>query len=370
MNSDIIEDEELFYRLALLSAGYIGDQGFKTLYRSFGSAKSVFKASTAQLQKIEGMGSVKINELKNNIDEPKIKKEINYIQKNDIQVHFIFDDTYPEKLKQLPDAPVIIFTKGNFNLHHPRQLAIVGTRHNTEYGRQVTQELIEQLVPYNVQIISGLAYGIDIIAHRHCVDLGVETVGVMAHGMDQIYPSAHKGTAQAMLTKGGLITEFTTGTKPDRFNFPMRNRIVAGLSDMTIVVESKLKGGALITAKLATSYHREVGAVPGRLRDDRSEGCHYLIKKNIGYMIESAKDIEEILGWDTQQDPVIQSRLFQDLNGEEQMVVGIIKEKDGIHIDELMLKSKMSYSHLAATLLNLELQHIIRSMSGKRYRLS
>lgn len=364
------EQEELFYRLALLSAGYIGDQGFKTLFRAFGSAKEVYRASLTQLRKIEGVGDAKIRVLKQKIDEKKILKEIDFIEKKKIAIHFLFDEAYPDKLKQLPDAPVMIFSKGNFNIHHSRQIAIVGTRDNSEYGRQLTQELIDQLLPYNVQIISGLAYGIDIIAHRHCVERQIETVAVLAHGMDRIYPSVHKGVAQSLLKRGGLITEFPTGSSPDRYNFPMRNRIVAGLADMTLVIESRIKGGALITAKLAASYNREVGAMPGRVRDEKSEGCHYLIKKNMAYLIESAADIEELLGWDAQQKHAAQSKLFLQLSQEERTVIDILKQKEAMHIDELRLRCNHNYSHLASVLLSLELQGHIKAMSGKRYRIS
>lgn len=364
------EKEELFYRLALLSAGYIGDRGFKTLFRALGSAKEVYKSPVARLKQVEGVGDAKIKALQQKIDEKRILKEIDFLEKKKITIHFLFDETYPEKLKQLPDAPVMLFSRGHFDIHHPRQIAIVGTRNNSEYGRQFTLDLIDQLKPYNVQVISGLAYGIDIIAHRHCVERQIETVAVLAHGMDQVYPAAHKDVAQSMLDRGGLITEFLTGSGPDRHNFPMRNRIVAGMADMTLVVESRIKGGALITAKLAASYNREVGAVPGRIKDERSEGCHYLIKKNIAYLIESAADIEEILGWDVQQKQAAQSKLFLQLSQEEQTVVDILKQKESMHIDELMLRCNLNYSHLASVLLSLELQDIVKAMSGKRYRIS
>lgn len=364
------EQEERFYRLALLSAGYIGDQGFKTLFRAFGSAREVYRASLARLRKVEGVGDAKIRALQQKIDEKKILKEIDFIEKKKIIVHFLFDETYPEKLKQLPDAPVMVFSKGNFDIHHPRQIAIVGTRDNSEYGRQQTRDLIDQLMPYNVQIISGLAYGIDIIAHRHCVERQVETVAVLAHGMDRIYPSVHQGVVQSMLAKGGLITEFPTGSSPDRHHFPMRNRIVAGMADMTLVVESRIKGGALITAKLAASYNREVGAVPGRVKDEKSEGCHDLIKKNMAHLIESAADIAEILGWDAQQKQAAQSKLFLQLSQEERIVIDILKQKEAMHIDELRLRCNQNYSHLASVLLSLELQGIIKAMSGNRYRMS
>lgn len=364
-----MQDEELFYALALSSIEHIGEQGFRMLVSELGSAKAVFHSSKEQLRKISGLGEFRIKALQQKINEPAIQKEMDFIRKNGIEVFYFFDKKYPKKLKEIPDAPILMFGKGNFDLNHPKQIAIVGTRDHSDYGRQVTEQIIDELADYGVQIVSGMAYGIDIIAHRKCLEKQICNIGVLAHGLDMIYPSAHKNTAKAMVENGGLLTEYKSGTQPDRFNFPMRNRIVAGLADMTLVLESKKKGGAMITAKLAASYFREVGAVPGKITDERSAGCNYLIKSNIAHVIESAADIANILNWDQVEKQAAQAKLFLDLNTDEQKLINLLKEKEGIHIDELLLKSSLGYSVLASTLLNLELQGLVRPMSGKRYRI-
>lgn len=366
---NIIDRDLLYYTMALQEKEQIGAQACKLLIQHFGSAKAVIEAPIQQLEKIEGIGTVRAQTIKSAVNNQRIETEINFIEKNNIRTHFLFDKSYPLNLKQIPDAPLLLFSKGNFDIHHPRKIAIVGTRNISEYGKHITQELILQLKPYDVQIISGMAYGIDITAHRYCVQQQVPTIGVVAHGLDKMYPSAHQSTGTTMLENGGILTEYFTGTNPDRYNFPMRNRIVAGMSDMTIVVESKKKGGALITAKLASAYNREVGAVPGKIKDERSEGCNYLIKKQIAHLIESAEDIVSILDWDQGQRQAAQARLFLDLNTEEQKLVDILRTKESMHIDEIMIKSGISYSLLASILLNLELANVVKPLSGKRYRL-
>lgn len=360
---------DLFYTLALLSVESLGEQKFKALVQHFGSARNVFESYDRDILKIGGMGTTILKSIRQFSNFNAIDKEIDFIEKNNIKVYYFFDKSYPKALRQIVDAPPIIFAKGNLDLNHPRQLAIVGTRNNSDHGKQTTEELIKNLAPYNVQIVSGLAYGIDIIAHRYCVENQISTVGVLAHGLDTIYPATHKQTAKLMLEHGGLITEYMTKTKPDKFNFPMRNRIVAGLCDMTVVIESKIKGGALITGKLAASYDREVGAVPGRLRDDKSEGCNYLIKRNIARLIDSAEDIVELLGWDSRPKMAAQSRLFEALSPNEKLIIDVLQQKEQMHIDELMLKTKLSHSTLAAAMLGLELQQMVRPLSGKRYML-
>lgn len=366
----MITAEELFYALALTSIENIGEQGYKILVSELGSAAAVFQTSKEKLKKINGLGEVRIKALTQKINEAAIQKEIDFIQKHKIQVHYYYDDDYPTKLRNINDAPILLFSKGNFDLHHPRQIAIVGTREYTDYGKQATERIIAELAPYDVQIISGMAYGIDIIAHKYCVAENINNIGVLAHGLDRIYPATHTKTALAMLDNGGLLTEYKSGTQPDKFNFPMRNRIVAGLADMTLVIESREKGGAMITAKLAAAYNREVGAIPGRIFDEKSSGCNYLIRSNIAQMIGSGQDIAQSLNWDKVAQQAAQAKLFLDLSEDEQKIIQLLKEKEGIHIDELMLKSTMSYSTLAATLLQLELQGLVRPMSGKRYRIS
>lgn len=355
--------------ITLLQIPNLGEAGCKLSIQKLGSPANVLKASLKELLAVEGLGLQKAQAIVSNRNSINVDSYLSIFEKNNYHFHYYFDEDYPLALKQVPDAPLLLFSKGNFDINHSRKIAIVGTRNFSEYGRAVTQELVEALIPYNVQIVSGMAYGIDIIAHRHAVANHIETVGVLAHGLDRLYPASHKSTAQSMMEKGGLLTEYLPGTNPDKYNFPMRNRIVAGLCDMTIVVESKIKGGALITAKLAASYDREVGAIPGRLKEEKSEGCNYLIKRNMAHLIEGIEDIVDLLNWDQSKKSVAQSRLFLDLNVEESKIVDLLKSKSVMHIDELMLKTNLDYSKLASNLLNLELIQIVRSLSGKRYEL-
>lgn len=361
---------ELYYILSLLAVEGLGEQKFKLLIRHFGSARNVFEASDRALRQVEGLGPSIVRSIKSFSNDYAIRNELAFIEQHDIKTYYYFDKDYPERLKQIPDAPIVLFSRGNLDLNHPRQIGLIGTRHNSEYGRIITEELLEGLLPYNVQVVSGLAYGIDIIAHRYCVEHQIPTVAVLAHGLDKIYPSVHRHTAYQMLSLGGLITEYFTGTQPDKYNFPMRNRIVAGLCDMVIVVESKIKGGAIITAKLAASYNREIGAVPGRTKDERSEGCNYLIKRNLAHLISNAEDIVDILGWENKPKAPAQTRLFDELLPDEKLVIEVLQQKECMHIDEIMLKTNLTHSSLAAAMLGLEIQQLVRPLSGKRYMLN
>lgn len=363
--------EALRSLLALTAAEGIGDMYAKKLLRHFGSAEAVMQASEKELRRVEGIDSARVRGLKAPVDAARIDAELEFIAKNNIRVSSILDSSYPQRLLDNADAPPLLYSKGNVDANMSKVLAVVGSRKNTAIGKQFTEELVAGLAPYKPCIVSGLAYGIDIAAHKAALEAGLSTIGVLAHGLDRIYPAAHREVALRMQDQGGLMTEYMSGTNPDRQNFPSRNRIVAGMCDGIIVVETAQKGGAMITAKLALSYNRQVFALPGRYNDPRSEGCNYLIKTNIAGLITSAEDVAEELGWnrgEQKQPMTVQPKLFDTLSGEEQVLYDIISEKEGIHIDELLIKTGMENAALASLLLQLEFANAISSMPGKRYR--
>ncbi len=365
-------DEELFNLLGLHQIEGIGDVLARKLLQHFGNAKALFEASAKALKSIEGIDQHRISSIQKGFDAKLVEKELKFIEQNKIQVHSILDESYSKSLKEIPDAPFILFSKGNVTLNHPRPIAIVGSRHHTPQGKQFTEELVQELTAFNPCIISGLAYGIDIIAHKAALEAGLSTIAVLAHGLDRIYPQVHQSTAKQMLDSGGLLTEYLSGTNPDKQNFPMRNRIVAGMSNATIVIETADKGGAMITAKLALSYNRDVFALPGRYNDLRSAGCNYLIKTNIAQLITNAKDVAGFLNWidDVQQNKnSIQQKLFDAYSEDEQLLLDLIQNKEGIHIDELQIKSGFGSSNLATLLLQLEFGGTIATMPGKRYKI-
>lgn len=369
---EVIEKEEkYFYDIALTQAENIGDRTARYLLNHFNTSESIFNASSKRIASLDGISFKKIEALRKALDEKAIRKELAFIDKYDIKPLLITDEQYPRNLKACPDAPVLLYYKGNVPLNDLRLVAVIGTRKNTDYGAQLTHELLEGLQGQNVAIVSGLAYGIDVIAHRKALQLGIPTLGVLAHGMDTIYPSQHRHVAREMTLNGGLLTEYASGTGPDRFHFPMRNRIVAGMCDVTVVIETEQKGGAMITAKLASSYNREVAAFPGRTIDKKSNGCNYLLRTNIAQMITGPEELIEMMSWDQQPSrPAIQQRLFAHLSDEELVVTHALEDSEGMHIDELCLKTDVPASSLSHMLLALELNGVIRTLPGKRYRLS
>ena len=285
---------------------------------------------------------------------------------------FLSDPKYPQRLLNCYDAPVLLFYKGGADLNASKILAIVGTRSNTEYGKLFTEKLVKELSAIQVMVVSGLAFGIDAIAHKAALKNKLNTLGVVGHGLDQIYPPEHNNLAKEIVKEGGgILTEFRKGTKPDKHNFPGRNRIVAGISDATIVVESGIKGGSLITAELANGYNRDVFAVPGKTTDNKSAGCNHLIKTNKAVLLTEAKDLIELMGWEQNPKPSrkIQRQLFIQFSKEEKSILDILNEKEMAHIDELNQRTGLSSSTVAAAILNLELQNVIQSLPGKIYKL-
>ncbi|HEY0029432.1 MAG TPA: DNA-processing protein DprA [Bacteroidia bacterium] len=365
-----IMDESLRYKIAISLIPHIGDIRAKLLISHCGSPKAVFEEKRSVLEKIQGIGihasAVSDKNVFRQVDE-----ELKFIEKNDIHPLFYLDKEYPKRLIHCEDNPVMLYFKGHANLNTEKVISIVGTREATDYGKQLCEKLIADLAIHNPLIVSGLAYGIDICAHKAAMENRLTTVCGLGHGLDKIYPALHRTYAEKMLDNGGWISDFTSNTKPDRENFPRRNRIVAGMADATIVIESKIGGGSLITADIANSYNRDVFAFPGRVDDECSAGCNNLIKQNKAALIQSAADIVYIMGWEQKKrkDPV-QKQLFVELSAEEEMLVKMLKEKETIGIDDLCLVCNMPMSKVSGLLLTLEFSGIVRSLPGKMYRLN
>jgi DNA processing protein len=363
-------DSELISRLAIPFIPNIGPVQARLLIDHFRSASAIFSASETELLQIEGIGKVRARSIKSFNRFDKAKEELQFLRKFNIRPLFITDKAFPQRLLNCADTPVLLFYKGEADLNHPRIISIIGTRNNSDYGKALTEKLVKDLAAYNVLVVSGLAFGIDAIAHKAAMKNNLPTVGVLAHGLDQLYPVQHSGMAKDMVKEGGgLLTEFTNGIKPDKHNFPARNRIVSGMSDAAIVVETGIKGGSIITAELANEYNKEVFAFPGRINDPKSMGCHYLIQENKAILLTGAEDIIKFMNWDNTTVKK-ENKLFIELSDNEQKIVAILKEKENTHIDELNNKADLSTSMVAATVLNLELRDLVRSLPGKIYRLA
>ncbi len=367
----IVENEQLLYDIALTLLPGIGAKTSRLLIERFGDAKNVFAAPLKEIKLIDGIGEVKAKVFKDPEILKRAEQEVSFVVRNNIKTYRL-GGNYPTRLNQCSDAPVLLYFKGNANFEAKRIVSIVGTRKNTDYGHKLCEELVIGLKHVDdLLVVSGLALGIDAIAHKTCVTHGLPTVGVLGHGMDHIYPANHKSLAKQMVENGGVMTEFISGTIPDRSNFPMRNRIVAGLADVTVVVESNSTGGALITARMASGYNREVAAYPGRITDARSAGCNDLIRTNIAGMITNADDLIEMMGWqDKNKKKPVQQKLFINFSPDEQKIVDLLQSKDMVHADEFYHYTGLSSSTLAATLLQLEMTGILKTLPGKYYRIN
>ncbi|MDB5253257.1 MAG: dprA [Flaviaesturariibacter sp.] len=366
MNADLV------YQLALTLVPQIGDVHARILLQHFGDARSIFSARLHQLEKLEGIGLVRATAIKQFADFHLAEAEAAYVEKFRIRVLFLDDPAYPRRLLNCYDAPTLLFYKGTADLNAKRMLAIVGTRSQTEYGKTFTETLVSDLASEGVTIVSGLAFGIDATAHKAAVKNNLPTVGVVGHGLARIYPAAHAGLARDMVEAGGgVLSEFFSGTMADKHHFPLRNRVVAGLCDATVVVETAVKGGSMITAKMAGEYNRDVFAVPGRTTDKNSAGCLHLVRQNKAMVLTSAADLIDIMGWrEASVGARKQRALFVDLTKEETAVLDILREKELVPIDELNLRSGLSSSTVAAALLNLELNGIVTALPGKLYKLT
>ena len=359
----------LQYQIALTVLPGIGDISGKKFVQYCGSAEAIFKEKRKSLEKITGMREASINA----ICKPKeylkrAEEEIEFVEKNGIQPLFFLDSDYPRRLSQCDDAPMMLYYKGKANLNANRVVAIVGTRNITEYGKENCNQLVEDLKDDNVLIVSGLAYGVDTCAHKASVKNGIPTVGVMGSGMQQIYPAANKKLASDMQEQGGILTECMSGTLPDRENFPRRNRIIAGMADAVIVIESAMKGGSLITADLANSYSRDVFAYPGRVMDIYSQGCNYLIRTNRAHLMESVLNLRYIMRWDSDSKTEKQTAMFREFTEEEKRIMDCFGSNAVIHLDDIIVKTEMSTTKIAALLLNLEFDGVLMALPGKRYQ--
>lgn len=364
--------DDILYKIALSMIPGIGGVLARNLVAYTGNAESVFNEPLKNLVKIPGIGEVNASRIKEKSILIKAEKEVEFVERNQISVHFYTDKNYPRRLKNCPDSPVILYSKGNSNPDEQKVISIVGTRNSTEYGKRITEELIGNFASRNhkILIVSGLAYGIDIIAHKAAIKHQLPTIGVLGHGLDKLYPSLHAETARKMLENGGLFTDFPGGTRIDPQNFIRRNRIIAGLADATLVVESAEKGGALITAEIANSYNRDVFAFPGRSDDMYSKGCNQLIRNNNANLIQGIEDIEYFMGWETSDKKIpAQSQLFVELQPDEEKIVSLLRGKREMFIDEISSEMGLPTSRVSALLLNMEFKNILTALPGKMYKL-
>lgn len=356
--------------LALQSVTGIGDRTAGRLIEHFGSAREVYASKERKLPRVSGMNQDILRRARDSENLLKAEREMEFMERNGVRAVCWEDPEYPEYLRHCPDRPLIFFHKGNFDLRGKRILSIVGTRQMTAYGRDFLMDFIPAIAKYDPVIISGLAYGIDICAHQQALRHDLCTVAVLAHGLDRLYPPDHRTIAEKMQVNGGLVSEFHSGTPPEKENFVRRNRIIAGMSEATLVVESAKKGGSLITAELAASYHRDVLAVPGRITDPYSEGCNLLIKSHKAAMITRAEDLEYVLNWTEEKGRQVstQTKLFPDLSKEEQLVLNKLRENNAEEVDQLALSCEMPIRRIMPLLLQLEMKAVVRSLPGKRYR--
>jgi DNA processing protein len=361
---------ELEYEIALSQVPQVGPVAIRQLLKEFGTAKDVFLAKKSLLQSADGIGLKRASEIKEFTNFDLATKELSFAQKHNIQVISIAAAEYPQKLKHCLDAPNVLYYCGNANLNNGKIISVVGKRKCTDYGRRLIDDLMEQLAAHNILVVSGLAVGVDIHAHKKALQAKLPTVAVLAHGLDRIYPSTHRNTAKQMIDAGGLLTEYMSGTNPDRENFPTRNRIVAGMSDVTIVVETDIKGGSMITAQLANSYNKDVMAYPGSVYSETSAGCNYLIKTNRANAITCASDLLELMNWDDLPKPKqTQRALFIELSPSEQLIVDCLQKHESLTIDQLTFETKLNPSALAGATLSLELQGVLQVLPGKNYKL-
>lgn len=364
---------ELFYYIALSMIEGIGSVTAKNLISYCGGVQEVFAKNKNQLEKIAGIGSVTAARIANHVVFEKAETEMAFIEKYQIKAIPYTHKDFPKRLQHCHDAPLLLFQKGELDLNHPKIISIVGTRKATHYGKLFVEQLVEALKNLDVMIVSGMALGIDGQSHKMAIENKLPTVGVLGHPLNTIYPHTHKKLAVDLLKgKGALLSEYHSQTKMVPGNFPKRNRIIAGMSDATIVVESDIKGGSIITANIANSYNRDVFALPGRYKDKYSSGCNFLIKTHKAHIIENAKDLLYITGWETDKEKPkkIQKELMIDLSRDEQKIVDVLKQIDSMQTDQMLVHTKMTGSKLATVLLELELKGIIQSLPGNSFTLS
>ncbi len=372
------DQQEILNTIVLTRLNYFSLAGMLELYRRAGSATAVMEYRH-DIRQLLPDASPKLVEVLQNTDEAfrRAEVELEYDLKYGIRPLCMNDDDYPARLRECDDAPLMLFYKGNANLNQQRVINIIGTRHCTPYGEDLIRRFIRELKTLcpQVLVVSGLAYGVDVCAHRQALDNGYDTVGVLAHGLDMIYPSRHRNIAVEMLQHGGLLTEFLTQTNADKINFVRRNRIVAGMSDACVLIESAAKGGGLITAEISQSYHRDVFSFPGRVNDPYSEGCNNLIRSNGAALILSAEDFAKDMGWTTDAKLMtakragIERSMFPDLSAEEQTIVDVLAKNNDLQINILSVKANIGIGKLTALLFTLEMKGVIKTLAGGMYHL-
>lgn len=364
--------DERIYQIALTQLTGIGPVLARKLLTHCGSASAVFLEKPDLLRKISRLAASKISQLSDKAILARAEEELLFTERHKLQVLFIDNPAYPDRLRHCHDAPVMLYHCGNTNLNSTRIVSIVGTRTPSDAGKELCTQVVKDLAAYNVLIVSGLAYGIDAIAHRTALEQGIPTLGVLAHGLDQIYPYAHRGLAREMTEKGGLLTDYPSRTKPDRENFPMRNRIVAGLSDAVIVIESGLTGGSLITTEFANNYNRDVFAFPGRVQDEKSAGCLKLIKNHKAALITSAADVVHSMNWEPGQQiqlKALDKPVMETLETTEATIVELLNGRGEVHISTLTEKVNMCRDHLVDVMTSLEMNGWVKSIPGNYYKL-
>jgi len=364
-----MNDAELLQHLSLTMIPQVGDVQIGILLKHFGSAASVLSASAKALEEVPGIGTVRAASIRNCHVQQRVEAEWRFIQKNHIKVLVKGNQGYPSKLEHCMDAPHVLYYKGSSDLLNKRVVSVVGTRSPSQYGKDRVVELMAVLGQYNVMVVSGLAYGIDTVAHKEALNNTLETIGVLGHGHDQLYPHANKALAADMLQQGGLLSEFMQGIQPEKQNFPKRNRIVAGMADAVVVVESGSKGGSLITADIANSYNKDVLAYPGRATDPISKGCNQLLRNHKANLITCGQDLVEFMNWaeDQHQSSKVQHAMKASLSDEENVILSIISHHDPCPIDLLTNLSGLNPGLVSAHVLSLEMAGLITSLPGKLY---
>ena len=367
-----MNSEQLKYYIALSFIPGVGDIIAKNLIAYVGSAEGIFKEKKHNLLRIPKVGEILAESIANADTLKKAEDEILFIEKNNIKACVFNDESYPTRLKQCEDSPIVLYIQGNCNVNAAKSIAIVGTRNATAYGKDICKQLVDGLKSHNAIIVSGLAYGIDICAHKQALDNGMETIAVLGHALDTLYPADHKKYVSEIIQHGALITEHSSKTAIDKSNFVKRNRIIAGLTDATIVIESGEKGGALITTEYANAYNRDVFAYPGRINDKYSVGCNNLIRTNKAALITSVKDVEYLLNWQnsTSSKKGIQKSLFVELSADDEQILKILSAEQDMNIDIISARSKMPMNKVSAILLNLEFNGLVKPLPGKRFCLA
>ena len=363
---------ELFYRIALTKIPKVGAVNSKNLIAHCGSAEAVFKANKSGLTKINGIGEGIADYILTSNVLKWAERELDFIEKYKVRVLYHTDPDYPRRLCMYADCPMLLYYKGTADLNAQRVVGIVGTRKPSPYGIRMCEEIVEGFKPYNTLIVSGLAYGIDAVAHRRCLSVGLPTVGIMGTGLQRIYPAEHRDFAVKMFENGGLLTEYPSDQDPEAKHFPMRNRLIAGMSDAVVVVETADRGGSMITANIAVEYGRDVFAVPGRVGDTYAQGCNNLLRKRRAHLIEHASNVAEHLNWaDTNgSKAAIQSQLFVELTDNEHIIMSILRKSEtSVPIDTLSQAAKLNPSQIASLLLTLEFKNLVQALPGKRFGL-